>query len=89
MRLRWVPVLLGLLAAGLVLVAGPGTRFELWMGWELVAADSTAGRIEATATTPWFGVKDDVVVRVRPDRAGSRNAQRIRRYLADVAGRNS
>jgi len=73
------------------------------MGWELVASDSTAGRIEATATTPWFGFKDDVVVRVRPEGSGSRidvrsvsrvgksdvgaNAQRIRTYLADVANR--
>jgi len=37
------------------------------MGWEIVAADAAARRIEATATTRWFGFKDDVVVRVRPD----------------------
>ncbi len=71
------------------------------MGWEMVAADSAAGRVEATATTRWFGFKDDVVVRVRPDGAGSRvdvrsvsrvggsdvgaNAARIRAYLARVA----
>jgi uncharacterized protein (DUF1499 family) len=75
------------------------------MGWELVATDSTTGRIEATATTPWFGFKDDVVVRVRPEGPGSRidvrsvsrvgksdvgtNAQRIRAYLADLASRKS
>ena len=75
------------------------------MGWELVATDSTTGRIEATATTPWFGFKDDVVVRVRPEGSGSRidvrsvsrvgtsdigaNARRIRTYLADVASRKS
>ena len=41
------------------------------MGWEMVAADSSAGRIEATATTRWFGFKDDVVIRVRPAGAGS------------------
>jgi uncharacterized protein (DUF1499 family) len=68
------------------------------MGWEIVAADSGAGRIEATATTPWFGFKDDVVVRVAPEGPGSRvdvrsvsrvgmsdvgaNAERIRKYLA-------
>ena len=68
------------------------------MGWELVAADSAAGRVEATATTRWFGFKDDVVVRVRPSGAGSRvdvrsksrvggsdvgaNAARIREYVA-------
>jgi len=36
------------------------------MGWEIVAIASAAGRLEATATTTWFGFKDDVVVRVRP-----------------------
>jgi uncharacterized protein (DUF1499 family) len=70
------------------------------MGWDLVAADSTSGRIEATATTPWFGFKDDVVVRIQPERTGSRidvrsvsrvgksdlgtNAKRIRTYLAYI-----
>jgi uncharacterized protein (DUF1499 family) len=72
------------------------------MGWEVVGTDSAAGRVEATATTRWFGFKDDVVVRVRPDGAGSRvdvrsesrvggsdvgtNAARIRAYLARVRG---
>ena len=70
------------------------------MGWELVAADSASGRIEATATTRWFGFKDDVVVRVGPAPEGSRidvrsvsrvgrsdvgtNARRIRSYLAKI-----
>src|SRR5262249_2201566 len=36
------------------------------MGWEIAAADATAGRIEATATSMFFGFKDDVIVRVRP-----------------------
>jgi uncharacterized protein (DUF1499 family) len=36
------------------------------LGWEIAAADAAAGRIEATATTAWFGFKDDVIVRVRP-----------------------
>lgn len=69
-------------------------------GWDLVAADSAAGRIEATATTGWFAFKDDVVIRIRPEGAGSRldvrsvsrvgrsdvgtNARRIRAYLARV-----
>lgn len=72
------------------------------MGWEIVAADSASGRIEATATTTWFGFKDDVVVRVRANGAGSRldvrsvsrvgrsdvgaNAARIRAYLSRVSG---
>jgi uncharacterized protein (DUF1499 family) len=67
------------------------------MGWEIVAADSAAMRIEATATTRWFGFKDDVVVRIQPADSGSRidvrsvsrvgrsdvgtNAKRIRSYL--------
>jgi uncharacterized protein (DUF1499 family) len=67
------------------------------MGWDLVAADAAAGRIEATDTTFWFGFKDDVVIRVRPAERGSRvdvrslsrvgggdagtNAKRIREYL--------
>lgn len=67
------------------------------MGWEMVDQDRGQGRIEATATTPWMGFKDDVVVRVssasgiaRVDvRSKSRvgrgdvgaNAKRIRQYL--------
>jgi len=67
------------------------------MGWEMVASDPTAGRIEATDTTFWFGFKDDVVIRVTPEANGSRvdvrslsrvgggdigtNAARIRKYL--------
>jgi uncharacterized protein (DUF1499 family) len=40
------------------------------MDWQVVAADPAAGRIEATATTFWFGFVDDVVVRVRPAAGG-------------------
>ena len=66
-------------------------------GWYIVASDTPAGRIEATDTTAWFGFQDDVVVRVRPEGAGSRvdvrsvsrvgksdvgaNAKRIRGFL--------
>lgn len=72
------------------------------MGWELVATDAATGRIEATATTLWFGFKDDVVVRIRPTATGSvvdvrsvsrvgksdvgTNAKRIRAYLAQLTG---
>ena len=71
------------------------------MGWEIVAADTSAGRIEATATTRWFGFKDDVVIRIRPEAEGSRvdvrsvsrvgksdlgtNAARVRSFLARLA----
>ena len=34
-------------------------------GLEILAADKAAGRIEAVATTFWFGFKDDVVIRLR------------------------
>ncbi len=37
--------------------------------WEVTGRDSAAaggGRLEATATTKWFGFKDDVVIRVAP-----------------------
>lgn len=73
------------------------------MGWEIVASEPAEGRIEATATTFWFGFKDDVVVRVTPTNGGSRidvrsvsrvgrsdvgaNAERITAYLARMAGR--
>lgn len=67
-------------------------------GWKIVAQDSAAGRIEATATTRWYGFKDDVVVRIQPAGRGTKvdvrsvsrvgrsdvgtNAARIRKYLA-------
>jgi uncharacterized protein (DUF1499 family) len=39
------------------------------LGWEVVASDRTAGRVEAVDTTFWFGFKDDVVIRIagQPD----------------------
>lgn len=73
------------------------------MGWTIVAADAASGRIEATATTPWFGFRDDVVVRVAPADRGSRidvrsvsrvgkgdlgaNASRVRAFAAKLEGR--
>lgn len=68
------------------------------LGWEVRASDTASGRIEATDTTFWFGFKDDVVVRIRPEGTGSRvdvrsvsrvgasdigaNAKRIREFLS-------
>ena len=68
------------------------------MGWEIVAEEPREGRIEATATTFWFGFKDDVVIRIAAEGDGSRldirsksrvgrsdvgaNAARIRRFLS-------
>ena len=42
------------------------------MGWTIGAQQPSEGRIEATATTFWFGFKDDVVIRLRPDDGGTR-----------------
>ena len=39
-------------------------------GWEIVTVDPARGVIEATATTFWFGFKDDVAVRIRPGESG-------------------
>lgn len=70
------------------------------LGFEVVASDAEAGRIEAYETTLWFGFVDDVVIRVQPREGGSRvdvrsisrvgmsdvgaNAARIRRILAEA-----
>lgn len=84
----------------------PGPAFERAlqaaraMGWEIVASDPGAGRIEATDTTRWFGFKDDVVIRVEAEGDGTRidvrsvsrvgksdlgtNARRIRAYLQSL-----
>jgi hypothetical protein len=67
------------------------------MDWEIVSLRPADGMIEATATTAWFGFRDDVVVRIRPAGTHSRidvrsvsrvgrgdagkNADRIRHYL--------
>lgn len=40
------------------------------MKWRIVADEEASGRIEAVATTRWFGFKDDVVVRVTSSAAG-------------------
>ena len=69
-------------------------------GWAIDATDAASGRIEATATTPWFGFQDDVVIRVTPSAGGSRvdirshsrvgrsdlgaNAKRIREFIAKL-----
>jgi uncharacterized protein (DUF1499 family) len=42
------------------------------MGLQIVAVDKAAGLVEATATTFWFGFKDDMVVRIVGDGKGSK-----------------
>ena len=89
--------------APLVLPVAPAAAFDKALaaakaqGWAIIASDAAAGRIEATATVPWWGFKDDVVVRITAEGSGSRidvrsksrvgkgdlgvNAQRITHYL--------
>jgi uncharacterized protein (DUF1499 family) len=66
--------------------------------WTILASDPASGRIEASATSFWFGFVDDVVIRVSRANEGSRvdmrslsrqgkgdlgvNAARIRAYMA-------
>lgn len=68
------------------------------MNLDIVAVEPGEGRLEATATTFWFGFQDDVVVRVTANGDGSRvdvrsksrvgrsdvgaNAARIRRFVS-------
>jgi uncharacterized protein (DUF1499 family) len=68
------------------------------MGWTIVATDPSAGRIEASQRSRWFGFTDDVVIRISAAGSGSRvdlrsvsrvgrgdfgvNAARVRFYLA-------
>jgi uncharacterized protein (DUF1499 family) len=70
-------------------------------GWDVVNVSADTWRIEAVDTTPFFGFKDDIVVRMTP--VGSRtvvdvrsvsrigrsdvgtNARRIREYLAALS----
>ncbi|HET7588507.1 MAG TPA: DUF1499 domain-containing protein [Gammaproteobacteria bacterium] len=69
-------------------------------GWTLQAASPATHKIEATATTFWFGFKDDVVIRIQPQGGGSRvdirsasrigksdvgtNAKRVRHFIAQL-----
>jgi uncharacterized protein (DUF1499 family) len=42
------------------------------LGWNIVIVEPKDGRIEAIAVTPWFGFRDDIVIRVKPASGGSR-----------------
>jgi uncharacterized protein (DUF1499 family) len=70
------------------------------LGWEIVVLDESAGRIEALATTRWFGFKDDIAIRIAAAGGGSRidmrsksrvgrsdlgaNAKRIQDFLTEL-----
>ncbi|MEE9276498.1 MAG: DUF1499 domain-containing protein [bacterium] len=71
------------------------------MGWRIVAATLSEGRIEAVDRTFWFGFYDDVVIRIRREGSGARvdvrslsrvgrsdvgaNARRIKTFLKKLA----
>lgn len=58
-------------------------------GMTLITDDPMDGRLEATAESFWYGLTDDLVVRVRPDAAGSRLDMRsIGRDAGADLGRN-
>jgi uncharacterized protein (DUF1499 family) len=73
----------------------------LAQGWALVTDNPAAGILEATATTSWYGFRDDIVIQVRAEGAASRvdarsvsrvgvsdlgaNAARLKKFLGDVA----
>jgi uncharacterized protein (DUF1499 family) len=73
-------------------------RVATALGWDVVARVPNEGRLEAVATSPWFGFRDDIVVRIRPQGPGSRidirsksrigeadlggNAERVRTFIA-------
>lgn len=60
----------------LFLSISPDQVFKLALGrakelnWQIVNADSSERRIEATDTTFWFGFKDDIVIRITPSPQG-------------------
>ena len=74
-------------------------------GLKVVTDDAATGRLEAVATSFWYGFKDDVLVRVTPQTSGSRidirsvsrvgisdlgqNCKRITRLTAAMKGQAS
>ena len=89
------------LESDVVSVVALATKVLEERGMEVVNIDAELGIVEAIATTFWFGFKDDVVVRIRPTRSGSKvdvrsvsrlgqsdlgaNAARIRGILAALS----
>lgn len=71
-------------------------------GWEIVTADAATGTIEATHTSPWWGFKDDIAIRISTEADDTRvdmrsisrvgqsdlgaNARRISTFLYDLDG---
>lgn len=94
--------------APVVLSVTPAQAYEKALGlvkargWTVVTSDASAGSIEATAETFWYGFKDDVLIRITPEGAGARidirsvsrvglsdlgaNAARVTALAADLKG---
>jgi uncharacterized protein (DUF1499 family) len=84
-------------------VFGAALALAIDSGWTVTAALPAEGRIEAFDTTLWYGFKDDIVLRIVADGAGTRvdmrsesrygrsdfgvNARRITKYLAALQDR--
>jgi uncharacterized protein (DUF1499 family) len=90
----------------LVLEIPPEAAFEMAlaasrkMGWKIIDADRSDGRIEAVDTTFWFGFSDDIVIRIKTEGQGCRvdirsvsrvgisdvgtNATRIRKFFREM-----
>lgn len=56
------------------------------MDWQIVAVAPDALRIEATATTLFFGFKDDVVIRIRPQASNAQASLVDVRSLSRIGG---
>ena len=79
-------------------------RAAMAMDWDIVARAPADGRLEAIDTSRWFGLRDDIVVRIRAEGAGSRvdirsksrvgesdlgvNARRIRAFVERLKAEN-
>ena len=51
-------------------VFGKAEAIAIDMGWSIESRDYDGGIIEATATSFWYGFKDDIIIRLRPSEGG-------------------
>lgn len=59
------------------------------LGWTIVAADSAQGRFEAVTKSTWFGMREDIAVRIRAVADTGRSARAARAAGARRASRSS
>jgi len=59
-------------------------------GWDIHTQDRDALLIEATATTFWYGFRDDVIIRIRPsDRGAVIDVRSLSRFGGSDFGKNA